>query len=335
MSMLEGLTVIEASGHGPVPFCGMVLREMGARVLRVSAPAATLVPSKADVLNRDKTLVPLDLKTEDGRRGFLDLIDEADALVEGFRPGVMERLGLGPEVCQARRPELVYGRMTGYGQNGPLAHLPGHDINFAALSGVLHLVGQKDGPPIPPLNIAADFGGGAMFMAVSVLGAIRESERTGRGRILDISMTEAASKLITSLYGRYLTDPDQNLRGANMVDGGAPFYTTYRTADGKYLAVGAIEQRFFDVLAQALDLPAGLAAARMDKSTWPALRDAMAVAFARRTRDDWVAQLGGTDACLSPVLDLDEAAQHEQAVSRGSFDLSQGGPVPAAVVRGD
>lgn len=333
MGMLDGFVFVEASGHGPVPFCGMILREMGARIVRVGAPNADPIPGRSDFLNHDKTILPLDLKSEAGKDAFLGEIARADGLIEGFRPGVMERLGLGPERCLEVNPRLIYARMTGYGQAGPLAAAPGHDINFIALSGILHAVGLKDAPPIPPLNIGGDFGGGAMFVAVGILGAALERERTGRGRVVEVAMTQAATKLITSLYGRFVTDPDQNVRGINIVDGGAPFYTTYETADGKYVAVGAIEQRFFDALADALAIPTDLRENRMDKSGWPHLRAHMAERFRTKTREEWCSLLEGGDACLSPVLDLEEAPRHKQHQALGSFSFDDGSAKPGAVVR--
>jgi alpha-methylacyl-CoA racemase len=331
MGMLDGYRFVEASGHGPVPFCGMVLQDMGAHITRIAAPNAFPVLAAGDVMNQRKAMLPLDLKSEAGRERFFEEIDEADGLLEGFRPGVMERLGLGPEECHRRNPRLVYSRMTGYGQTGPLARRAGHDINFIALSGVLHAIGQKDGPPVPPLNLAGDFGGGAMFLATGILGALLERDRTGAGKVLDISMSECAAVLMTSLYGRYLHDPDQNIRGANIVDGGAPFYTTYETADGRYVAVGALEDGFFKILADRIGLPEDLRTDRMDKARWPALRSAMAEIFRARPRDEWVALFADSDACLSPVLDLDEAPRHDHATARQAFRKEGSGSTPRGI----
>lgn len=333
MGMLDGFVFVEASGHGPVPFCGMVLQDMGARIMRIGAPNADPIPGRSDFLNHGKTVLPLDLKSEAGKAAFLHHIAGADGLIEGFRPGVMERLGLGPERCLEVNPRLIYARMTGYGQAGPLATVPGHDINFIALSGILHAVGPKDGAPIPPLNIGGDFGGGAMFLAAGILGAALERQRTGRGRVVEVAMAQAAAKLIASLYGRFVTDPDQNVRGINIVDGGAPFYSTYEAADGKYVAVGALEDRFFAVLADALDIPAELRENRMDKRYWPRLRSHMAEAFRMRSRDEWCSLLEGADACLSPVLDLAEAPRHPQHEALGSFSFEDGHARPDAVVK--
>ena len=322
MGPLAGLRIIELDGLGPVTFAGMVLADMGAEVLRLtrggSAPAAVFDEVGGEVLHRGRTAVPVDLKSTGDRDRVLTLIESADALIEGFRPGVMERLGLGPEVCAARNPRLVYGRVTGWGQTGPMADQVGHDINYIALSGALYPMGSGDQPPPPPLNLIGDYGGGAMMLVSGVLAALLEAKTTGRGRVVDAAMTDG-SALLTSLFhalrARGLWG-DQ--RGANLLDGGAPFYRCYACRDGGFVAVGALEPRFYAALINGLGLTPE-EAPQFDRDGWPALQARFAALFAARDRDDWAAHFAGTEACVTPVLTLTEAADHPHNRARATF----------------
>ena len=328
---LAGTRVVEFTGLAPAPFACMVLADLGAEVVRVDRPGA--VPARdTDVLLRGRRLaVGADLKDPAARDAVLALVDRADVLVEGFRPGVMERLGLGPDVCAARNPGLVYGRMTGWGQTGPLAPAAGHDIDYVALAGALFPIGTRGGPPVPPLNLVADFGGGGLLLAMGVLAALVERGRSGRGQVVDAAMVDGAALLTASLHGMLAAGSWTPERGSNLLDGAAPFYRTYETGDGGHVAVGAIEPQFYALLLDRLGIPAGDLPAQLDRDGWDEVHAAFAKAFRTRSRDEWTAVFDGTDACVSPVLAPAEAAGHPHARERGAF-VEVGGvtqPAPA------
>lgn len=329
---LQGITIVEFAGLGPAPFCGMVLAQLGARVLRIdrSQPGRTVI---AGPLEDGREDIVLDLKQPEDVARALDLIASADALIEGFRPGVMERLGLGPEVCQARQPALVYGRMTGWGQHGPLAHTAGHDINYIALSGALHAIGPADGPPVVPLNLVGDFGGGGMLLALGVVAGILEAHASGRGRVVDAAMTDGSALLMSMMYGFLNAGAWRDARGVNLLDGGAPFYGTYRCADGKWLAVGAIEAPFWRAFLEGIGLAELLELPQRDPAHWPATRARIAARIAERTRAQWEAVFAGSDACVAPVLSLAEAPLHPHNQARGTFRQIAGHWVPAGAPR--
>ncbi len=337
MGPLSGLRVVEMAGIGPGPFAGMLLSDMGADVVRIDRKGA----AKGDAFDRVKSggfvdrgrrSIALDLKKPEGVAAALELIGAADALIEGFRPGVMERLGLGPDVCLARNPKLVFGRVTGWGQSGPLAKTAGHDIDYIALTGALHAIGGRDAPA-PPLNLIGDFGGGALALAFGVVCALLEARNSGRGQIVDAAMTDGVSLLMAMTYSLKAKGLWRDQRQANLLDGGAPFYGVYRCADGKWLAVGALEPQFFDALVAAMGLDARVFADRWNPASWPAMRAALEDAFARRTRDEWAAIFEGADACVAPILDLDEAPRHPHNVARETFVVGDGAPQPAPAPR--
>ena len=331
MGPLSGVRILEFDGLGPVTFAGMVLADLGAEVLRLTrggdAPPAVFADVGGEVLHRGRPAVPVDLKAPEDVARVLDLAAGADAVLEGFRPGVMERLGLGPETLHARNPRLVYARVTGWGQTGPMADQVGHDINYIALSGALHLLGQPDGPPRPPLNLVGDYAGGALMGVVGLLAALVEAKATGRGRVVDVAMTDG-SALLTGLFqalssrGLWSDRPGQNL-----LDGGAPFYRCYRCRDGLDLAVGALEPRFYAALLRGLEI-APEDAPQYDMTAWPGLHQRFAAVFASRARADWEAVFAGTEACVTPVLTLAEAAAHPHNTARGAF--VEAGAVQAA-----
>lgn len=333
---LAGLKVVEMVGLGPAPFCAMLLADMGAEVIRIERPGATgalgLAP-RHDVAARGRRSLALDLRKPGAVDVVLALVARADALVEGYRPGVMERLGLGPDACLARNARLVYGRMTGWGQQGPLAHAAGHDINYMALSGALHAIGPADRPPPPPLNYVGDYGGGAMLLAFGLMCALHEAGRSGRGQVVDAAMTDGAALLSAMFYGMRSGGQWHMERGANLLDGGAPFYGCYACADGKYVAVGALEPQFHAELIERLELNLQDFLPQDDRAQWPARRRKLAARFAERTRDAWCALLEGSDACFAPVLDFDEAPQHRQHRERGAFVSVDGVTQPAAAPR--
>lgn len=332
---LAGLRVIEMAGIGPGPFCAMLLADMGAEVIRIARPGTPDDPHDILARGRSATL-RIDLRAAGGAAAapVLDLVARAEVLIEGFRPGVMERLGLGPEACHARNPRLVYGRMTGWGQHGPLAHTAGHDINYIALSGALHAIGRPGEAPVPPLNYVGDFGGGAMLLAFGILAALRETERSGRGQVIDAAMTDGAALLSAMLYGFKSAGQWSNRRGANLLDGGAHFYDTYACADGRHVAVGAIEPQFYALLRERCGIADDPAFdAQMDPARWPELKQRLAAIFRTRTRDAWCALFEGTDACVAPVLDWDEAPAHPHNVARGTFTEVDGVVQPAPAPR--
>jgi alpha-methylacyl-CoA racemase len=337
---LAGIKIIEMVGLGPCPFAAMMLADMGAEVIRIdrkTKPGADnpfpMLGTKFDVMARGRRSLALDLKHPDAREVVLKLVEGADILIEGFRPGVMERLGLGPEACQARNPRLVFGRITGWGQNGPLAQAAGHDLNYIALSGMLHAMGRADTPPSPPLNLVGDFGGGAMMLAFGVVCAALEARSSGKGQVVDAAMTDGAALLGAMMYGLRAFGSWNDAREANMLDGGAPFYDTYACADGKFLSVGAIEPQFYAQLLLLSGATDPEFAKQWSQKRWPDLKAKFAALFATRTRDDWCAILEGSDACVAPVLDMAEAPLHPHNQARGAFVEIDGVTQPAPAPR--
>ncbi len=333
--MLADIRVLEIASIGPGPFCGMMLADHGADVLRIERAGehtSGLPIGEHDFLLRGRPALELDLKSAAGRDTCLDLVAKADILIEGFRPGVMERLGLGPGPCHQRNPRLVYGRITGWGQEGPLADAAGHDINYIALTGALHAIGSPGGPPAVPLNLLGDYAGGAMLLAFGVLAALHEARMTGRGRVVDAAMVDGANMHMSLMRALHNAGRWKLERGANVLDGAAPYYTVYETADGRHLAVGAIEHRFWQIFVAHIGLDSEMASRRDDPDAWPDLRRAIATRMCGRTLEDWMRLFDQTDACVSPVLDLDEAARHPHATARETFVVRpQGGvePTPA------
>jgi alpha-methylacyl-CoA racemase len=333
---LSGVRIVEVAGIGPGPFAAMMLADMGAEVLRIErrVPAAADAGILDGILRRNRSAVAvLDLKAEGGVEALLRIVERADALLEGFRPGVAERLGFGPDVCLARNPRLVYGRITGWGQDGPLARSAGHDIDYIALSGVLHAIGRPGVPPVPPINLVADFGGGGMLVAYGMVCALLEASRSGRGQVVDAAMVDGCASLMAMTMMLRHLGMWNDQRGTNLLDGGAPFYDTYETADGRYIAVGAIEPQFYAELLERCGLDAEELPGQHDRAAWPAMKERFAALFRTRTRDEWCALLEGTDACVSPVLSLGEAQQHPHNVHRGTFVEAFGMPQPAPAPR--
>ena len=331
---LSGLAILEIAGIGPGPFCAMMLADMGADVLRVQRPVQENQASRSNpVVGRGMRSVVLDLKSAAGRNAVLRLVEKSDALIEGFRPGVMERLGLGPEACMARNPRLIYGRMTGWGQNGPMAKQAGHDSNYISLTGALAAMGTPDSGPVPPLNLLGDFGGGGMMLAFGIACGLIEVGRSGKGQVVDAAMSDGAAMLMATTYGYFASGLWQLQRGTNLLDGGAHFYTTYRCADGKWVAVGAIEPQFYASLLQRLGLHQPAFEPQHDASRWPEWKAHLAQVFATRTREEWCELMEGADACFSPVLDMAEAPRHPHNVARNTFFASNGAVQPAPAPR--
>lgn len=333
---LSGIRVVELAGLGPAPFCGMVLADLGAEVVRVDRADVVVgdhtSSTKHDLHNRGKRSIGVNLKTPGAVDVVLDLAGTAEILIEGFRPGVTERLGVGPAECLARNTALVYGRVTGWGQEGPIAFTAGHDIDYIALSGVLHAVGPAD-RPIPPLNLIGDYGGGGMLLALGVMAALLHARETGEGQVVDAAMLDGAALLTTSHHGLIAEGIwTASRRESNPLDGGAPFYAAYETSDGRHMAVGALEPQFYAELLEGLGLEPGDLPAQTDHSGWPALRDLFAEKFLERTRDEWADHFEGTDACVAPVLSMEEAPNHPHNRSRGTFvevaDVTQPAPAP-------
>jgi alpha-methylacyl-CoA racemase len=339
MGPLQGIKVVEFAALGPAPMGAMLLADLGAEVVRIERkasaggrPTADLFDPKIDILNRSRRIVALDLKKPEGLEAALRLVAGADVLIEGFRPGVMERLGLGPDVCLQRNPRLVCGRMTGWGQSGTLANAAGHDINYLSLSGALHSIGEQGGKPVVPLNLVADCGGGAMLLAVGVLAALLEARGSGRGQVVDAAMTDGAATLMTMMYTLKAMGQWSSERGSNLLDGAAHFYDTYRCRDGKWLSVGAIEPQFYALLLEKTGITDPAFKAQWDRAQWPVLKEKLGAVLATRTRDEWCALLEGRDACVAPVLDMDEAPRHPHNRSRNTFievdGITQPAPAP-------
>lgn len=334
MGPLSGIKIVEIDAIGPVPYAAMLLADMGAEIIRIARPGgqAAFDDLGEAILHRGRSALVLDLKAAEDRAQALTLIGTADALLEGFRPGVMERLGLGPDICMAANPRLVYARMTGWGQIGPLAQRAGHDINYIALSGALAAMGEEGCPPPPPLNLIGDYGGGALFLVTGVLAAIIEAQRSGKGRVVDVAMIDGAISLMSMFLALRQSGNWQPARGSNLLDGGAPFYRCYPCADGKYVAVGAIEPQFFHALITGLGFEAD-AFNQSDRSGWPAMKQAFSECFATRTRDEWAEWFLQTDACVSPVLDMLEAASHPHNLARRAHVKKDGVVQPAPAPR--
>lgn len=334
---LSGLRVIELAGLAPGPFACTVLADLGAEVIRVdrAKPGEDVLAFDNDPLRRSRRSIGVNTKSPEGVELVLKLVENADVLVEGFRPGVTERMCLGPADCHARNPRLIYGRITGWGQDGPLAPTAGHDINYVGLTGALDAIGREGERPVPPLNLVADFGGGGLLLAMGILAALHERAGSGKGQVVDASMVDGSALLATSLYGLKANGVWSGERGTNMLDGGAPFYDTYETADGKYVAVGAIEMRFWAALVQVLGLEGEDLPFHLDRNEWPKLRKILAEAIGKHTRDELVAKAEGTDACLTPVLTTEEAPSHPHNVARGTFVEVGGVNLPAPAPKFD
>ncbi|MDQ3133497.1 MAG: CoA transferase [Acidobacteriota bacterium] len=333
MGPLKGIKVIEIASIGPGPFCAMMLADMGAEVIRVERQSAQGTGSKYDVLNRGRRSIAIDLKRPEGVETVLRLVAHADALIEGFRPGVMERLGLGPEVCFGRNQQLVYGRVTGWGQTGPLREAAGHDINYIALSGALHAVGRAGEKPVPPLNLVGDFGGGGMLLAFGVVCGILESRGSGQGQVIDAAMTDGAALQMAMIYGLKAAGKWSSQRGTNLLDGGAHFYDTYECADKKFIAIGAIEPQFYALLLEKAELSDPAFRMQLDATQWPDLKNKLTTLFKTKTRDEWCGLMEGTDVCFAPVLDLDEAPRHAHNAARRTFVEVEGVIQPAPAPR--
>jgi alpha-methylacyl-CoA racemase len=327
------MKIIEMVGLGPAPFCAMMFADMGAEVIRIHRPGAADADSRFDILGRGRRSLALDLKQEGAAEVVLQLVESADALIEGFRPGVMERLGLGPDACLARNSKLVFGRVTGWGQTGPLAQAAGHDINYISLSGALHGIGRTEEAPVVPLNYVGDFGGGAMMLGFGVLCAVLEARASGTGQVVDAAMTDGSALLSSMIYGMKAAGQWSNGRGENLLDGGAHFYNTYACADGKYISVGAIEPQFYARLLALCGADDGAFDAQRESHGWPVLRYRMADIFQTKTRAQWCALLEGTDACFAPVLDWDEAPRHPHNLARETFVTIDGVIQPAPAPR--
>lgn len=329
---LNGLRVIELEGLGPAPFCGMLLADLGADVIsigRVSSPA----DRSAQISERGKRSIALNLKHPEAIEIVLRLCERSDALIEGFRPGVAERLGLGPEVCMARSSRLVYGRMTGWGQTGPLAGAAGHDINYISLSGALHAVGRAGEKPVPPLNLVGDFGGGGMFLAFGVMCAVFEAQRSGVGQVVDVSMVEGSAALMHMMYAMKAQGQWEDARGTNVLDGAAHFYDTYETADGKYVSVGSIEPQFYRLLLELTGVDAQEFSPQLDRARWPTFKQSLADVFKTKCQDEWCRIMEGTDVCFAPVLSMTDAPRHPHNQARGSFVEIAGVTQPAPAPR--
>ena len=337
MGPLEGFKIIEIAGIGPGQFAGMLLADMGASVVRIERPLnhepIFAADARFNIMNRSRPMVSVDLKTPRGVQLVLDLCRDADAIFEGFRPGVMERLGLGPEACLARNPKLVYGRMTGWGQQGPLADTTGHDANFIALSGVYAAIGEKGGKPVYPLNLVGDMGGGGAYLVIGLLSAMLESMKSGRGQVVDAAMVDGAASQMSSIWGFRSAGAWSDERGSNMLDGGAPFYTAYRTRDNLYIAVAPIENRFYRNLLNVLGLHEVDPLKQHDQSQWDRVRQKLQAVFETRTRDEWMEFLEGTDTCCTPILDLSEVTSHPHNVARETYVSVDGITQPAPAPR--
>jgi alpha-methylacyl-CoA racemase len=337
MGPLAGIKIVELAGIGPGPFAAMLLADMGATVIRIDrtqkVDIGIALPARMNIMNRGRRSIAVDLKSREGTEVVLRLVSQADGLIEGFRPGVMERLGLGPDVCLARNPKLVYGRMTGYGQDGPMSSVAGHDINYISLAGVLSMIGERDRKPVPPLNLVGDFGGGGMFLAFGLLCGILEARNSGKGQVVDAAMTEGAALLANIFFSFRALNQLTERRGDNVLDGGAHFYDTYETKDGGYIGIGAIEKVFYVKLLQLMGLDPAEFEPQNDKSRWPAWKARFAEVFKTKTRDEWTAILAHEDACAMPVLSMSEAIAHPHNVARQAFVSPDGVPQVAPTPR--
>lgn len=337
MGPLQGIKVVEIAGIGPGPFCGMLLSDMGADVVRIDRPGGAgtgvEIPDQFNVLNRGRRSVTVDLKTHEGVELILKLCRNADALIEGFRPGVMEQLGLGPADCQAVNTKLVYGRVTGWGQEGPLARTAGHDGNYASIVGAIHAIGDKDGPPAVPLNLVGDYGGGGAYLAIGILAALLEAQRSGKGQVVDAAMVDGAASLMSIFYGLYAGGLWRDERASNLLDGAAPFYRPYETRDGKYVFVGAVEPQFFTQLLAILEIDVIRIEDQHNRTMWSSHAEIIGMAIKDKTREEWAGVFAETDACVSPVLSLEEAPEHPHNRARGVFVNIDGVIQPAPAPR--
>ena len=334
MGPLQGVKIIEVGGIGPGPFCGMMLSDMGADVIRIERKGQSArTEPKYDVMMRNRRSMGIDLRKPEGVEIVLDMVAKADALQEGFRPGVMEKLGLGPDECLERNPRLVYGRMTGWGQEGPMARVAGHDINYIALSGALHTFGRKGEKPIAPLNMVGDFGGGGMLLAFGMVCALFEAQKSGKGQVIDAAMIDGSAALMAMIYGLRASGFWADERGVNLLDSGAHFYDTYETADGKYISVGSIEPQFYELLLKHTGINDPEFQKQMDAKQWPVFKETIASVFKIKTRDEWTEIMGDADICFAPVLSLDEAPQHPQNQARKTFVDLNGVTQPAPAPR--
>lgn len=333
MGPLKGIRVVEMAGIGPGPFCAMMLSDMGAEVIRVDRLAHKGAGHRANVLNRGRRSIAVDLKNPEGVAAVQSLIDRADVVIEGFRPGVMERLGLGPEECLARNPRLVFGRMTGWGQHGPLAPTAGHDINYISIGGALGAMGYADRPPAPPLNLVGDFGGGAMYLLAGVLAALVERGSSGQGQVIDAAMTDGTASLLSPFFGMMAMNMWTKERMDNRLDGGAHYYGSYACADGKHISIGSIEPQFYALLLELCNIEDPEFQKQNDKAHWAPLRSKLETLFASQPREHWCTLLEGTDVCFAPVLDLEEAPQHPHNVARETYVDYDGVTQPAPAPR--
>ncbi|MCW2307820.1 CaiB/BaiF CoA transferase family protein [Rhodobium gokarnense] len=334
MGPLSGIRIVEFAGIGPGPFAAMLLSDMGADVVRIDRKGGNnTFAIDYDILNRGRRSIELDLKSDEGRATALALVARADGLIEGFRPGVMEKIGLGPDTCLERNPRLVYGRMTGWGQEGPLSGAAGHDINYIALTGVLSAIGVVDGAPVPPLNLVGDFGGGALYLAFGLVCGLLEAKTSGRGQVVDAAIVDGAASLMAMIYGLKANGKWRDERGGNFLDGGAHFYRCYRCADGKWISVGAIEPKFYALLLERAGIDDPAFTAQLDTDAWPDFAEKLDAVFATKTREEWCTLLEGTDACFAPVLDMAEAPRHPHNAARGTFVARDGVVQPAPAPR--
>jgi alpha-methylacyl-CoA racemase len=337
MGPLAGVRIVELGGIGPGPFAAMLLSDLGADVLRIdrihAADGGVHMAEKFNLLHRGRRSVAMDLKTPEAVAAVRQLIEKADALIEGFRPGVVERLGLGPEDCLSLNPRLVYGRMTGWGQDGPLAQAPGHDLNYIALTGVLHSIGSHGGPPVPPLNLAGDFGGGALYLALGIVSALLECRASGRGQVVDAAMVDGSASLMTLMYGMRAAGVWTDERGSNRLDSGAPFYNVYETLDGQYVALASNEARFYRNTLELLGLPVNEMPGQHDRAHWPEMKARFAQVFKTRTRDEWCRIMEGQEVCFAPVLSMGEAPNHPHIHARNTLVEFDGVMQPAPAPR--
>ncbi|MDR5652144.1 CaiB/BaiF CoA transferase family protein [Ruixingdingia sedimenti] len=334
---LAGVRIVELGGIGPVPFAAMLLSDLGADIVRIDRITAhdggAPIEPRFNLLNRGRRSVAMDLKNPASVQAVLRLVAQADALLEGFRPGVAEKLGLGPDACAAANPRLVYGRMTGWGQDGPMAQEPGHDVNYISLSGVLHAIGRAGEPPAIPLNLTGDFGGGSLYLALGVVSAVLEARQSGRGQVVDTAMVDGSASLMTLIYGLVAAGYWQDERGVNRLDSGAPWYNVYECADGRYVSIGANETRFYNNAVRLLGLEGAGLPDQHDRAGWPMMKDRFAAAFRSRTRDEWVALAAGRETCIAPILSMSEAPHHPHLRARGTFVEVEGIVQPAPAPR--
>lgn len=333
MGPLSGVKIIELAGIGPGPFAGMLLADMGAEVVMIERASSNSEQALPDSSRRGKRAIALNLKSKEGVDTLLSLVEQADVLFEGFRPGVMEKLGLGPDTCLARNPKLVYGRMTGWGQYGPYSQAAGHDINYISLTGALHAIGNAGGKPVPPLNLVGDFGGGGMYLVVGILAALFEAQKSGKGQVIDAAMTDGSASLMAFFHSMQAMGGWNTTRGNNILDSAAHFYDSYETSDGKYISIGSIEPQFYALLVEKAELDPDTFADQNNPARWPELKDKISEVFKQKTRDQWCEIMEATDVCFAPVLDFEEAAVHPHNVARNTYLELDGFKQPAPAPR--